>query len=93
MKSDLNCVWAPRWVERLSLAMPTRDLNVAERGEHCVGDVVDGDAVDRNEHVFRVFAKWPGKVQDVFDGGWLSVKMMCRWDEWEAVGCENMDVI
>ena len=30
MKSDLNCVWASRWVERLSLEMPARDFNVVE---------------------------------------------------------------
>ena len=30
MKSDLNCVWASRWVERLSLEVSARDFNVVE---------------------------------------------------------------
>ena len=77
----------------MSLEILARDFNVAKGGEYCVGDVVDGNAVDRNEHVLRVFAKWPGKVQNVLDGGWLNVEMVYRWYEWETVGCEYMNVM
>ena len=44
----------------MSLEIPTGDFSVAKGGEYCVGDVVDGNAVDRNEHVLRVLAEWPG---------------------------------
>ena len=46
----------------MSLNIPTRNLDVAKGGEYCVGKVVEGNAVDGDEHVSRLFAKWPGKV-------------------------------
>ena len=46
----------------MSLEIATRNLDVAKGGEYCVGNVVDGNAVDRDEHVSGLFAKWPGKV-------------------------------
>ena len=62
MEGDLNCVWAPGRVGRLSLKVPAGDLDMAEGGEHCVGNVVDGNAVDGDEHVLRLFTKWPGEI-------------------------------
>ena len=47
---------------RWSLKIPAGDLDVAKGGEHCVGNVVDGNAVDGDKHVPRLFAKWPGEV-------------------------------
>ena len=44
------------------MEIPARNLDVAKGGEYCVGNMVDGNAVDRDEHVSGLFAKWPGKV-------------------------------
>ena len=46
----------------MSLKIPARNLDVAKGGEHCVGNVVDGNAVDGDKHAPRLFAKRPGDV-------------------------------
>ena len=55
--------------------------------------MVDGDAVDGDEHVFGLFTKRPGEVKYVLDGGWLSVEVVNGWYEWKPIGCENVNVM
>ena len=44
------------------MKVPAGDLDMAEGGEYFVGNVADGNAVDGDEHVLRLFTKWPGEV-------------------------------
>ena len=53
----------------MSLEVAAGDLDVAKRGKHRVRNVMDGDAVDGDEHVLRLLAKWSGKEENVLDGG------------------------
>ena len=39
-----------------------------------------------------MFAKWLGKIQNVFDGGWLRVNVVDGRDQREAVRSEDVDV-
>ena len=55
---------------RWSLKISAGDLDVAKGGEHGVGEVVDGNAVDGDEHAPGSFTKGAGEVKYVFDGGW-----------------------
>ena len=54
---------------------------------------MNGDAVDGDEHLFRLFAKRPGEEENVLDGGWLSVKVVGGWYEWQPIGRENVNMI
>ena len=63
-----------------------------KRREQCVGDVVDGDAVDGDQRVLGSFSKRSGEVENVFHGGWLRIDVVYGRDRRETIGSENVDV-
>ena len=60
--------------------------------KQCVGDIVDGDAVDGDKRVLGPFSKRSGEVEDVFNGGWLRIDVVDGRDRGETIGSENVDV-
>ena len=60
--------------------------------KQCVGDIIDGDAVDGDQRVLGSFSKRSGEVEDVFNGGWLRIDVVDGRDRGETIGSENVDV-
>ena len=60
--------------------------------KQCVGDIVDGDAVDGDKRVLGSFSKRSGEVEDVFNSGWLRIDVVYGRDRRETIGSENVDV-
>ena len=60
--------------------------------KQCVGDIVDGDAVDGDQRVLGSFSKRSGEVEDVFNSGWLRIDVVDGRDRRETIGSENVDV-
>ena len=60
--------------------------------KQCVGDIVDGDAVDGDQRVLGPFSKRSGEVEDVLNCGWLRIDVVDGRDRWETIGSENVDV-
>ena len=60
--------------------------------KQCVGDIIDGDAVDGDQRVLGPFAKRSGEVEDVFNGVWLRIDVVDGRDQREAVRSEDVDV-
>ena len=73
--------------------MPAGYFDVVKLRKQYVGDIINGNAAIGDQCVSGGFSKRPGKVKDVFDGGWLRVDVVCGWNKWETVGCENVDVM
>ena len=60
--------------------------------KQCVGDIVDGDAVDGDQRVLGSFSKRYGEVEDVFNSRWLRINVVDGRDRRETIGSENVDV-
>ena len=60
--------------------------------KQCVGDIIDGDAVDGDQRVLGSFSKRSGEVEDVFNGGWLRIDVVDGRDRGDAIGSEDVDV-
>ena len=95
VECDLHSVKASSWKKGekgLALEMSAGYFDVVKLRKECVGDVVDGDAIDGNKCILGPLTKGSGEVEDVFDGGWVRVLVVDGRDLREAVRSKDVDV-
>ena len=52
VECDLHSIRASLWKKGLTLEMPSGYFDVVKQRKQCVGDIIDGDAVDGDQRVF-----------------------------------------